>query len=77
MSASAATLGDSGGRIIAIESPSSDPSRTTLPTQSAGMGQAFPRFGRNKRSRAIDMKAPAAREAFRGLVAGANLAYHL
>lgn len=66
-------LGDYGADVIKVESPSGDPFRSTLPTKSAGMGHVFLQFNRNKRSLAIDLKAPATREAFRRLVAGADI----
>jgi crotonobetainyl-CoA:carnitine CoA-transferase CaiB-like acyl-CoA transferase len=66
-------LGDYGADVIKVEPPSGDPFRSTLPTKSASMGHVFLQFNRNKRSLAIDLKAPAAREAFRRLVAGADI----
>ena len=66
-------LGDYGADVIKVESPSGDPFRDTLPTKSAGMGHVFLQFNRNKRSLAIDLKAPATRAAFRRLVAGADI----
>ena len=69
----AQTLGDYGADVIKVESPSGDPFRATLPTRSPGMGHVFLQFNRNKRSLAIDLKAPAVREPFRRLVASADV----
>lgn len=66
-------LGDYGADVIKVESPAGDPFRNTLPTNSPGMGHVFLQFNRNKRSLAIDLKAPAAREAFLKLMATADI----
>ena len=66
-------LGDYGADVIKVETTAGDPFRNTLPTVSRGMGNTFLQLNRNKRSLAIDLKAPAAREAFRRLVAGADI----
>ncbi len=69
----AQTLGDYGADVIKVEPPAGDPFRNTLPTKSAGMGHVFLQLNRNKRSLAIDLKAPAARDAFQRLIAGADI----
>ena len=69
----AQTLGDYGAEVVKVESLGGDPFRATLPTRSPGMGHAFLQLNRNKRSLAIDLKAPAARQAFHRLVEGADI----
>lgn len=66
-------LGDYGADVIKVEPPSGDPFRSTLPMQSSGMGHVFLHFNRNKRSLAIDLKAPATQDAFRRLIAGTDI----
>lgn len=69
----AQTLGDYGAEVVKVESLGGDPFRATLPSRSSGMGHAFLQLNRNKQSLAIDLKAPAARQAFQRLVAGADI----
>ena len=66
-------LGDYGADVIKVESLAGDPFRNTLPTNSPGMGHVFLQFNRNKRSLAIDLKAPSALAAFLKLVATADI----
>jgi crotonobetainyl-CoA:carnitine CoA-transferase CaiB-like acyl-CoA transferase len=66
-------LGDYGADVIKVESLPGDPFRNTLPTNSPGMGHVFLQFNRNKRSLAIDLKAPSALAAFLKLVATADI----
>jgi crotonobetainyl-CoA:carnitine CoA-transferase CaiB-like acyl-CoA transferase len=66
-------LGDYGADVIKVESPAGDPFRSTLPTNSPGMGHVFLQLNRNKRSLAIDLKAPAAHAAFRALIGKADI----
>jgi crotonobetainyl-CoA:carnitine CoA-transferase CaiB-like acyl-CoA transferase len=66
-------LGDYGADVIKVEPPSGDAFRHTLPTVSAEMGHVYLQFNRNKRSLAIDLKAPAARDAFQGLIKQADI----
>jgi crotonobetainyl-CoA:carnitine CoA-transferase CaiB-like acyl-CoA transferase len=66
-------LGDYGADVIKVEPLAGDPFRHTLPTHSRGMGHVYLQFNRNKRSLAIDLKAPAAQKAFHRLVAGADI----
>jgi crotonobetainyl-CoA:carnitine CoA-transferase CaiB-like acyl-CoA transferase len=69
----AQTLGDYGAEVVKVESLGGDPFRATLPSRSAGMGHAFLQLNRNKQSLAIDLKAPAARQAFHRLVERADI----
>jgi crotonobetainyl-CoA:carnitine CoA-transferase CaiB-like acyl-CoA transferase len=69
----AQTLGDYGADVIKVEAPAGDPFRSTLPTRSPGMGHAFLQLNRNKRSLAINLKAPDAQAAFRRLLADADI----
>ena len=66
-------LGDYGADVVKVEPPSGDPFRATLPTRSPGMGHVFLQFNRNKRSLAMDLKAPAARAALYRLIAKADI----
>jgi crotonobetainyl-CoA:carnitine CoA-transferase CaiB-like acyl-CoA transferase len=66
-------LGDYGADVIKVEPPTGDPFRHTLPTRSAGMGHVFLQFNRNKRSLAIDLKAPETQAIFRQLIASADI----
>lgn len=67
------TLGDYGADVIKVESPLGDPFRSTLPARSPGMGHVFLQLNRNKRSLAMDLKAPAALDAFRRLLESADI----
>ncbi len=67
------TLGDYGADVIKLETPAGDPFRETLPTRSPKMGHTFLQYNRNKRSLAIDLKAPAARRATRLLIESADI----
>ncbi len=69
----AQTLGDYGADVIKVESPAGDPFRSTLPTRSPGMGHVYLQLNRNKRSLAIDLKAPDAQAAFRRLLANVDI----
>lgn len=69
----AQTLGDYGAEVIKVESLEGDPFRATVPSRNPGMGHAFLQLNRNKRSLAIDLKAPAARRAFDRLVQRADI----
>ena len=65
-------LGDLGAEVIKIETPEGDIVRGIEPSRTPGMGSAFLSANRNKRSLALDLKAPAGRDAFLKLVAGAD-----
>jgi len=69
----AQTLGDYGADVIKVESPAGDPFRSTLPTRNPGMGHVFLQLNRNKRSLAINLKAPEAQAVFRRLIADADI----
>ena len=66
-------LGDYGADVVKVEPPAGDAFRHTLPTNSPAMGHAYLQLNRNKRSLAIDLKAPAARDAFRQLIERADI----
>ena len=66
-------LGDYGADVMKVEPPSGDAFRDTIPMNSPGMGHAYLQFNRNKRSLAIDLKAPAARDAFTKLIEQADI----
>lgn len=66
-------LGDYGADVVKVEPPSGDAFRDTIPMNSPGMGHAYLQFNRNKRSLAIDLKDPAARDAFTKLIEQADI----
>ena len=66
-------LGDYGADVVKVEPPSGDAFRDTIPMNSPGMGHAYLQFNRNKRSLAIDLKAPSARDAFTKLIEQADI----
>ncbi len=61
-------LGDYGADVIKLEPPTGDAFRHVLPQGSPGMSHAFIQFNRNKRSVALDLKAPQGLEAARKLL---------
>ena len=69
-------LGDLGADVVKIEPPQGDLFRTVRPGRSRGMGAGFLGFNRNKRSLALDLKHPAAREVLDRLVRGADVVVH-
>ncbi|SAI72362.1 acyl-CoA transferase [Bordetella ansorpii] len=69
-------LGDYGADVIKIESPEGDSTRQTGPSQEPGLGAIFLGVNRNKRSLALDLKQPAARDALLALVDGADVLMH-
>ena len=70
------TLGDLGADVIKIEPPQGDLFRSVRPGRSRAMGAGFLGFNRNKRSLALDLKQPAARDVLDRLVCGADVVVH-
>jgi crotonobetainyl-CoA:carnitine CoA-transferase CaiB-like acyl-CoA transferase len=70
------TLGDMGADVIKVETPQGDSTRLIGPSRTPGMGSYFANLNRNKRSLAIDLKQPAAREALLRLVETADVFVH-
>ena len=70
------TLGDLGADVIKIEPLQGDLFRTVRPGRSRAMGAGFMGFNRNKRSLAIDLKRPEARDVLARLVVGADVVVH-
>jgi crotonobetainyl-CoA:carnitine CoA-transferase CaiB-like acyl-CoA transferase len=70
------TLGDMGADIIKIETIEGDSTRLIGPSRTPGMGAYFANLNRNKRSLAINLKKPAAREAVLRLVQTADVFVH-
>jgi crotonobetainyl-CoA:carnitine CoA-transferase CaiB-like acyl-CoA transferase len=66
-------LGDFGADVIKIEPPDGDVIRYAWPFRNAGMGSIFLNTNRNKRSVVLDLKKPAALEAFLLLVKAADV----
>src|SRR5918911_3615254 len=66
-------LADLGADVIKVENPDGgDNVRTTAPFLQ-GESSSFVRLNRNKRSLALDLKAPQGKEAFRRLVGAADV----
>lgn len=70
------TLGDMGADVIKVETTDGDSTRQLGPSRTPGMGAYFANLNRNKRSLAIDLKKPAAREAILRLAETADVFVH-
>jgi crotonobetainyl-CoA:carnitine CoA-transferase CaiB-like acyl-CoA transferase len=70
------TLGDMGADVIKVETTQGDSTRLLGPSRTPGMGSYFANLNRNKRSLAIDLKKPSAREAILRLVETADVFVH-
>ncbi|WP_428487474.1 CaiB/BaiF CoA transferase family protein [Rhodopila sp.] len=69
-------LGDMGADVIKVETTDGDTTRLIGPSRGPGMGSYFANLNRNKRSLAIDLKKPAARQALLRLVESADVFVH-
>ena len=70
------TLGDMGADVIKVETTQGDSTRLIGPSRTPGMGSYYANLNRNKRSMAIDLKKPEAREAILKLVETADVFVH-
>src|SRR5580700_1214059 len=69
-------LGDMGAEIIKVEPLEGDVGRSPGPRRNPEMGAGFLNTNRNKRSIAIDLKAPEGREVLLRLTRGADALVH-
>jgi len=66
-------LADFGADVVKVEPPEGDIMRYAQPMRSRGMGHIFLNANRNKRSIVLDLKKPAAHEAFLALARTADV----
>jgi crotonobetainyl-CoA:carnitine CoA-transferase CaiB-like acyl-CoA transferase len=66
-------LADFGADVVKVEPPDGDVMRQAWPYRNPGMGSIYLNTNRNKRSVALDLKKPAAREACLALAAKADV----
>jgi crotonobetainyl-CoA:carnitine CoA-transferase CaiB-like acyl-CoA transferase len=69
-------LGDMGADVIKVETLDGDSTRAIGPSRTPDMGSYFATLNRNKRSLALNLKKPAAREALLRLVETADVFLH-
>lgn len=69
-------LGDMGANVIKIEAPSGDLTRVQGPRRSDNMSALFLTCNRNKRSVVLNLRREADRQAFRSLIADADVFIH-
>jgi crotonobetainyl-CoA:carnitine CoA-transferase CaiB-like acyl-CoA transferase len=69
-------LGDMGAEVIKVEPLEGDVGRSPRPSRSDGMGAGFLNANRNKRSIAIDLRAPEGRDVVLRLLSGADALVH-
>src|SRR5262249_43106491 len=69
-------LGDLGADVIKVEGPEGDTTRHTGPCRNPHMASLFLGVNRNKRSIALDLKAPPGREVLLRLVDTADVFLH-
>ncbi len=69
-------LGDYGADVIKVETPEGDLMRANGVSLHSGMGSVFLAINRNKRSIAIDLKAPEGKDILRRLIATTDVLVH-
>jgi crotonobetainyl-CoA:carnitine CoA-transferase CaiB-like acyl-CoA transferase len=69
-------LGDMGADVIKVEPLEGDVGRSPRPSRAPDMGAGFLNTNRNKRSIAVDLRAPEGRELVGRLIAGADALVH-
>src|ERR1035437_8178193 len=69
-------LGDYGAEIIKVENLDGDLMRANGVSLHPGMGSIFLAINRNKRSIAVDLKAPEGREIMKRLIPGVDVLVH-
>lgn len=70
------TLADYGADVIKVEAPGSDMARSTLPSKHPTMGAIHLNVNRNKRSIALGLKSPQARDVISRLIARSDVLVH-